>query len=194
MKKFRSIALLFLFLLCSSILFSQISSVKKSIVETSKPESQKLPEKKDELVGYPVTPFKDTLFFIYNKIGSFKAENRAAAIASRIDLLYDDSFYSPDSLAVSASEGSVDIIYKRDFIIMSVTDLDAKVVGDNSFSLAQKNRSIINKAILYQQEYNSEWNWLKRIGLAAILLIMIILIVWIINKLFRWLKLYIIRN
>jgi small-conductance mechanosensitive channel len=194
MKKFRSVALLVLFLLCSTILISQVKSNKKSIIETGKPEIQVLPEKKEKLIGYPVAPFKDTLFFIYNKIGSFKAENRAAAIASRIDLLYNDPFYSPDSLVVSASDGSVDVVYKRDFIIMSVTDADAKVVGDNSFSLAQKNRSIINKAILYQQEYNSEWNWLKRIGLAALLLAIIILIVWVINRLFRWLKMYVISN
>ncbi|PWA09308.1 mechanosensitive ion channel family protein [Flavobacterium laiguense] len=194
MKKFKSIVLLFLFLLCSTVLFSQVNGNEKTIVETVKSESQILSKKKKELIGYPVAPFKDTLFFIYNKIGSFKAENRATAIADRINLLYKDSFYIPDSLVVSASDGSVDIIYKRDFIIMSITELDAKVVGDNSFSLAQKNRSIINKAILYQQEYNSEGNWLKRIGLAALLLTMIILIVWIINRLFRWLKLYVIKN
>jgi small-conductance mechanosensitive channel len=194
MKKFKSIVLLFLFILCSTVLFSQVNSNRKAIVETVKSESQLLSEKKKEFIGYPVAPFKDTLFFIYNKIGSFKAENRATAIADRINLLYNDSFYTPDSLTVSASEGSIDIIYKRDFIIMSITELDAKVVGDNSSSLAQKNRSIINKAILYQQEYNSEGNWLKRIGLAALLLSMIILIVWIINRLFRWLKLYVIKN
>jgi small-conductance mechanosensitive channel len=194
MKKFKSVALLFLFLLCSTILFSQVAGNKKSIADPDKPKSQILPEKPKKLIGYPVAPFKDTLLYIYNKIGSFKAENRATAIASRIDLLYKDPFYSPDSLNVSTSDGSVDIVYKRDFIIMSVTELDAKEVGDNSFSLAQKNRSIINKAILYQQEYNSEWNWLKRIGLAALLLAIIILIVWIINRLFRWLKLYVISN
>jgi small-conductance mechanosensitive channel len=194
MKKIKSLGLLILFLLCSVVLFAQVKNNAKSIVETAKPESQILPQKKEKLIGYPVVPFKDTLFFIYNKIGSFKAENRATAIASRIDLLYNDPFYNSDSLAVIASEGSVDIVYKRDLIIMSVTELDAKAVGGNSLSLAKKNSSIINKAILYQQEYNSEGNWLKRIGLAALLLGIIILIVWIINRLFRWLKLYVINN
>ncbi|TRX37354.1 mechanosensitive ion channel [Flavobacterium sp. ZT3R18] len=194
MKKFRSVVLLFLFLLSSTILFAQVSDSKKRIIEKGKLDKPIPPEKKNELVGYPVAPFKDTLFFIYNKIGSFKAENRATAIASRIDSLYNDPFYSPDSLLVSTSDGSVDVVYKRDFIIMSVTESDAKVVGDNSFSLAQKNRSIINKTILYQQEYNSERNWLKRIGLSVLLLVIIILIVWIINRLFRWFKLYVIRN
>jgi small-conductance mechanosensitive channel len=194
MTKFRSVFLLFLFLLCSAILFSQVKGNRGNIVEKAKPESLILPEKKNELIGYPVAPFKDTLFFIYNKIGSFKAENRATAIADRIESLYNAPFYSPDSLTVSTSDVSVDIVYKRDFIIMSVTELDAKVVGENSLSLAQKNRSIINKTIRYQQEYNSEWNWLKRIGLAVLLLGLIILIVWIINRLFRWLKWYVIKN
>lgn len=194
MKKLKSLRLLFLFLLCSTVLFSQVKNNAKKIVEGDKPENQILPEKKKELIGYPVAPFKDTLFFIYNKIGSFKAENRATTIAERINLLYNDPFYSPDSLTISTSDLSVDIIYKRDVVIMSITDLDAKVVGDNSLSLAKKNSSIISKAILYQQEYNSEWNWLKRIGLAVLLLAIIILIVWIINRLFRWLKFYIISN
>jgi small-conductance mechanosensitive channel len=194
MKKLKSLSLLFLFLLCSTVLFSQVKHNAKKIAEADKPENQILPEKKKELIGYPVAPFKDTLFFIYNKIGSFKAENRATTIAERINLLYNDPFYSADSLTISTSDLSVDIIYKRDVVIMSITDLDAKVVGDNSLSLAKKNSSIINKAILYQQEYNSEWNWLKRIGLAVLLLAIIILIVWIINRLFRWLKFYIISN
>lgn len=194
MKKFKSLSLLFLFLLCSAVLFSQVKNNAKKIAEDNKSESQILPKKKEKLIGYPVAPFKDTLFFIYNKVGSFKAENRAAAIASRIDLLYKDPFYSPDSLTISESEGSINIVYKGDLIIMSVTELDAKVVGDNVFSLAKKNLSIINKAIFFEQEYNSEWNWLKRIGLAVLLLVTTILIVWIINKLFRWLKLYVIRN
>lgn len=194
MKKIRSVVLLFLFFLCSSTLFSQVNENKERIVKTTVSENLMLPQNKEELVGFPVAPFKDTLFLIYNKIGSFKAENRASAIATRIETLYNDPFYSPDSLVVSASDVSFDVVYKRDFIIMTVTELDAKVVADNSFSLAQKNRSIINKAILYQQEYNSEENWLKRIGIAALLLAMIILIVWIINRLFRWLKLYIIKN
>jgi len=188
MKKIINLGLLFLIFLGSAIVFSQGKKVEKSIVDMNVIESGLLPQKESDIKGYPVTPFGDTLFFIYKKIGSFSAKNRATAITTRIKLLYNDSFYSPDSLTISKSDISVDIVYKKDFIIMSITDMDSKIIGESSLSLAQKNLSIINKSILFQQENYSYINWLKRIGLALLLISLIILVLFVIKRLFRWLN------
>jgi hypothetical protein len=126
--------LLYFFLGCSVFVFSQKKEHNKK--EIGK-DSISIAHSQSDIKGYPVAPFKDTLFFIYNKVGSFNAQNRANAIASRIELLYKDPFFSVDSLNLNRSESSVDIVYKSDFPIMSVTDLDGKKIGSTDFALAQ---------------------------------------------------------
>ena len=193
MVNFKTV-LLYLFLGCSLILFSQSKKSENDIIDNTKIESEILDQKQTSLKGYPVTPFKDTLFFVYNNIGSFTAENRANAISSRIELLYKDPFYSSDSLTLSRSDISVDVVYKTDFVVMSVTDLDGKSVGSNTFALAQKNLAIIQKSVLFQKENNAAINWLKRIGLVLLLITLIVLIVVAINKMFRWFRLFFIKK
>jgi small-conductance mechanosensitive channel len=192
MVNFKSI-LLYVFLGYSIIVFSQT----KKTAETSNSIEVKnnlSPQNNSNLKGFPVAPFKDTLFTVYNKMGSFTAQNRANAITSRIESLYKDPFFSKDSLALSRSDISVDIVYKSDFVVMSVTSLDGKTIGNSDFALAQKNLAVIQKAILFQKESNNAESWLKRIGIVSLLVILIIIIVFSISKMFRALKLFIIRR
>jgi small-conductance mechanosensitive channel len=177
-------AFLYLFLGYSLVLFSQDSKKDTIFLDQSAVTN------KVSLKGFPVVPFRDTLFLVYNKIGSFTAEERARAISKRIKSLYSDAFFAPDSLTLSKSDISVDIVYKKDFILMSVSDLDAKTVGSNSFALAQKNLAVIQKSILFQKENNATENWLKRIGLVLLLIVFVSVIVYAINKLFRWIKFF----
>lgn len=96
------------FLLLFVVLFSSIVSAQK--------DSLKAPQtviSQPKLKGYPITPFKDTLFYVYNKVGSFSAENRANAITEKIRKLYHDSFFESDSLVVVPSDISQDITYKE---------------------------------------------------------------------------------
>jgi len=184
---------LYLFLGYSVLGFSQT----KNTVDTPKANEVKsnlAPIKKTNLKGFPVVPFKDTLFVIYNKVGSFSAQNRANAISNRIGVLYKDPFFDKDSLSLSRSEISVDIIYKKYFLVMSVTDLDGKTMGSDDFTLAQKNLAIIQKAILFQKKNNETIDWLKRVGLALLLITFVVLIVFGINRLFRWFRFIIIKN
>jgi len=190
---FKSI-LLYLFLGLSILSFSQPQKHDNSSVERYKAENDISRQKKMGYKGYPVKPFKDTLFFIYNKIGSFTAENRANAIASRIELLYKDPFFKKDSLILNNSESGVDIVYKSDFVVMSVTDLDGKTIGKSNFELAQKNLAIIQKSILFQKENNSVENWVKRLGLVLLLLSLVVVIVVVINKIFKWFMFFLVRR
>jgi hypothetical protein len=83
----------------------QEDSIKK---ETQKRQLAKL---KASANGFPVAPFGDTLFLIYTRVGSFSAKDRAAAISNKIEKLYDDYEFSPDSLAISISENSTEIFF-----------------------------------------------------------------------------------
>lgn len=192
MIKFKT-SLLYLFLGFSILVFSQ-EKKPENILNKDIAISNISPQKKSSLKGFPVAPFRDTLFTVYNKIGSFNAQNRANAIADRIELLYKDPFFNKDSLSLSKSEITIDIVYKKDFLIMSVSDLDGKTMGSNDFALAQKNLAIIQKAVLFQKENNEAIDWAKRIGLVLLLIAFVILIVFAVNKMFRWFRYLIIKN
>lgn len=141
---------------------------------------------------FPVVPFKDTLFYVYNKVGSFSAENRARAITEKIRKLYEDSFFEKDSILVVPSDISQDIIYKNDFIIMSILDIDAKAENQTVSFIADRNLKLIKNAVIYQNENYSLLP--KRLGYTALLILVISLILYFAGKLFNRLKLYILKN
>ena len=88
--------------------------------------------------GYPVIGFfKDTLFLIYNRSGSFTAEDRAEALSQRIHRLAADLNFKPDSLLVISSETTADIDF-RDRTIMSVSENDALWNNASREELAKK--------------------------------------------------------
>ncbi len=130
--------------------------------------------------------FKDTLFLIRSKIGSFSPELRASIIEKKIKNLAKSFDYNPDSLIIAAGENAQDLIY-RDEIIMSITENDALWENSSKLELAEKNKAIINTAIL---KYKKETNWKtlsKEIGLALLVLFIIIFLLKYIGKLYTWL-------
>ncbi|MGL5112316.1 MAG: mechanosensitive ion channel family protein [Flavobacterium sp.] len=145
-------------------------------------------------LGYPVVPFKDTLFFIYNKIGSFSAEERAKVISKRIRQIASDPLFEADSLKIVPAEITLDIVYKADFIIMSISSIDARAVGKDSEYLARQNRSKIATSIRLEKYNNKPTLWLKRIATEALFLGGIVLILFGINYLFRKFKYHLIQN
>ena len=196
MNKNKMLRLLFFFFFCSVIVFAQekpdsnIADIKK---ETPTVETDSI-QLADAKKGAPVAPFKDTLFYIYNKIGSFSPEDRAKVISERIIELYDDPFFVSDSLKVRPSDISLDIVYKSDFIVMSITKSDAESAGMKDVDLAKDNLFIIKKIILYQKENNSYMKLAKRIGLELLFISLVGFVLYLINRLFRRLKLFLIQN
>lgn len=188
MIKFK-IKLICLLFISSTLIFSQSQKRKAAVMDSIKKEKLN-----NQLSGYPVIPFNDTLFLVYNKIGSFTAKERAKAISNRIKTLYKEPYFNSDSLSLIKSDISMDIVYNSDFVVMSVTDLDSKTVGSSNFELAQKNLAIIQKEILFQKENNATENWLKRIGLVLVLILFVFAIVFAINKIFRWIRLFLIKK
>ncbi|OXA73420.1 transmembrane ion channel [Flavobacterium aquidurense] len=182
MKKKLLCFLVFFITLFSSLVFAQKDSVQLS--KTAVPE---LVQKK-----YPVAPFRDTLFYVYNKVGSFSAESRADAIAGKIRKLYEDSFFKEDSISVVPSDISQDIMYKNDFVIMSILEIDAKAENQTAAYIAKRNLSLIKKAIIYQNENYSMLP--KRLGYTALLILIISIVLYFVGKAFNRVKLHILKN
>src|SRR5260370_891518 len=128
--------LVFLTLLIALPVFS-FGQVKNDSV------SEKL---KSSAIGFPVKPFRDTLFFIYTKVGSFSASDRANAITEKIQRLYDDYEFKPDSLTLNKTETNVEIVY-HDLVVMSINEADALRFTKSEQELAVEYKHKINKSI-----------------------------------------------
>lgn len=134
--------------------------------------------------GVPVVPFpSDTLFYIYAKVASLSAADRARMIAERIRKVGDGYKFLDDSLITQTAELSTDIIYNG-FILMGITEIDARWMQTQRDSLATRYRDIISRSIqVYQQEINWE-TLLKKAGIALGILVILILVITLIVKSF----------
>lgn len=169
------------------VVFCSFANPQKDSLLTSKTVVPEIKQKR-----YPVAPFKDTLFYVYNKVGSFSAESRANAITEKIRKLYEETFFEKDSIAVVPSDISQDIIYKNDFIIMSILDIDAKAENQTASSIANRNLNLIKKAIIYQNENYSMLP--KRLGYTALLILIIGVVLYFVGKIFNRIKYLILKK
>jgi small-conductance mechanosensitive channel len=149
---------------------------------------------KKNAVGYPVILINDTLFLIYTKTGSFNSKDRAAAISQRIKKLYDDPFFNPDSLKAVESEFGYDIIYNNESVIVTVNNLDALWFGKENKQLAIEYLTVIKNEIEKVRNENSLINWLKRIGLVVLIIVILGVLIISIRKLFKRLEIYLHNN
>lgn len=174
--------LAFFFVLFASSVNAQTKNLKTSDKE----------QKTVEIKGYPVAPFKDTLFLVYHNVGSFSAKERAEYISNKIKRLYNESFFEKDSIKIVPSDVSMDIVYQNDFVIMSVLDADAKAENSTMANIANRNLAKIKSAIIYQNENYSQLP--KRIGYTALLVLIIGLILFLTAKIFNFIKNYVVKN
>jgi small-conductance mechanosensitive channel len=131
-----------------------------------------------------VAPFTDTLFYIYTRQGSFSAKERAEAVSGRISKLSDDYLFKPDSLKLSPSEQTVDIVYK-DNLLISFSERDALWENTTQRLLAEKIRAIINNAVTKRRQETSWLTLVKESALALLVVGMLIAIIYGTNKLFK---------
>jgi small-conductance mechanosensitive channel len=132
-----------------------------------------------------VVPFSDTLFLIHSRIASYTAADRAANISKHIVKVYDDPFFSPDSLKITQTIEGAEITYNNDFVIMMVTNIDALYYNKEAFQLASEYLEIIKQSIVEERNTNSISNLLLRFGKVALIFAGLILLIFLINRLFR---------
>ena len=137
-------------------------------------------------IGYPVKGFfQDTLFLIYNKLGSFTAGDRAQAISDRIKQLGKEYCFKPDSLKLSPSETTMDLVFGEE-IILNIAERDALWEDTTKEELARKYKGIIDSSVLKYKTATSFSTLAKEIGLALLVLVIIITLINYIIKLFRY--------
>ncbi|TDQ19464.1 mechanosensitive ion channel-like protein [Algoriphagus boseongensis] len=165
------VGLVSFFLFSFTIAFGQNSTLTSEIIS----DTLTLP-------GYPVYGSnQDTLFLVYSRLGSLKAEDRAARVTQRIYELARNDRYNSDSLKLEEIEGTMDVLY-GDQIIVSISSLDAKNYGAGVEELALRCRNRIDQYILEYQKENQAEAWLLRIVMTLAALLSAILIFYLVGK------------
>lgn len=137
-------------------------------------------------ISYPVIGFfEDTLFFIYNKSGSFTAHDRSVAISERIHKLKDNYTFDAKNLKLSETEHSTDIVY-GETILVSVSEKDAIWNNTTRTELAKKYQNIISKAVIRYKHETSYTTLLKEIGLALLVVTLLFVLLYLVSRLFKW--------
>jgi small-conductance mechanosensitive channel len=137
--------------------------------------------------GFPVVLAEDTLFYVFTKLGSYSPKERAQVISGRIDRLAEEYYYKEDSLIVIPTELTTDVSYGEGTII-SISELDALWMNSTKEKLAEEYRNKIAQAVKVYKIQNSWQSVMKEILLAVLVLILLILIIYSTNRLFKWIK------
>lgn len=167
--------------------------LQKQLQQLNDKEANRLAQKKAQIdslrktaTAYPVFGFfKDSLFLIYSKLGSFSANDRADAISNRVKNLADNFRFSTDSLKLTEAETTVDIVF-HETIIMSVSENDALWNNVTKAELAETYRKKIGEAVVKYKEATSFSTLAKAIGLALLVIIIIIFTIKYIGRAFKW--------
>jgi small-conductance mechanosensitive channel len=135
--------------------------------------------------AYPVVLKKDTLFLIYNGIGTFNAEQRARAISDKLDKVIEAGTYNLDSITVF-ERGDDFYIALENELLFAVTPDDAEVYNTSADTLADTYRIMLSERLkVTSEEYRSD-QLLYNILYSFLYLILIVLLIWGISFLFNW--------
>ncbi len=169
-------------------LLKQLEQLKNIEAERISRKLQKIDSLRHFVKGYAVVPFlDDTLFYIYNKLGSLSAKDRAEAITNRIRRIVDNYYFNTDSLKIVPTETTVDIVLGES-ITMSISENDALWQSTSKQSLATQYKSIIGRAVISYRQAISWKTIAKEIGLAILVLIGLGAFIYFKGKLFHFTK------
>ncbi len=175
MKKAILVQALWIFVLTASLAVAQVQT---PAISPAPPETP---------AGVAVVFSGETLFKVYDKVGSFSPQERATAIAERLSHLAENPLSRPDTIAVTEGERTSDIV-AGEVVIIAVTDEDARPIGRSRQEVAQEYARTIRHALTTSLEQTTVQSIL--IDGAYALLITVIYIAFLIafHKLFP--KLY----
>lgn len=168
-------------------LLEELEGIKAAERKRKNEQKAKIDSLKQYVQGFPVSPFQDTILYVYTKLGPFSPKMRAQNIEKRVEEMEDDVFYAADSIKLFVSEEAVDLLY-RDVIVLSITDGDALWMGITKEELGRKYKNAIVESVKQHRKATSLQTLLKEIGLAIIVIIFVVVLIKYLNKGYRWLR------
>lgn len=140
----------------------------------------------EEFNGFPVNPFGQNLFFVKARIGPYSADDRAQTVTDNIRQLVADPFFVSDSLLIEHDVDMINVIYKGR-VVTAITDADVKAEGKPADLIAFERHKKILHAITSRIEQYSEAGLLKSIIFSGIILVLLIVFIFLVNKLYYFL-------
>ncbi len=129
----------------------------------------------------PVTLGDKTILIVQDRLLSLSAQERAQRASARILKIAQNPLAPVAKIATSEGESITDIIYD-DFVLMSITDKDAKLANTDRQTLAEINAGIIRDSIIsYRKDYN-----VKKIFIGAFLALLCTGVLIFLIKLINW--------
>lgn len=147
-------------------------------------QKQAIESLRSKTPGTPVVLLYDTLFTIYAPLGSFSAAERAGNAKERIQKLYEDPLFNPDSLLIKSQYGILNICYGS-LTVTSVSSIDALWVDGEADTLAATYTKTIKQKIAYFKKAYSFDQVMIRIGYVAVVAVVLLLALLLIRFLFR---------
>lgn len=127
----------------------------------------------------------DTLFTIYNNLGHFTPEERASSIVNKLDKISNLAKIERDSFVLYDDRSQVMVMYKN-LPVLSVTNSDAETEGTTRYNLAVSHTEILKEVFDEVVSDRNIFYWLIRVGYALLMLAGLVLILFLVNKLFSW--------
>ncbi|WP_316848116.1 mechanosensitive ion channel family protein [Pedobacter psychrodurus] len=165
-------------------LLSELSLLKKRDSMHLSRQQHQIDSLRAIIKGVPVVFHSDTLYYIYAKLGSFSATDRARAVVERLGRIGDAPEYSMDSLRLSSAEQSTDLLYGSN-LLLSITDQDALWTRKNRADYTEEIRKRISATVLQYRKDNSWRVILEEILLTILVIAVVIILIYLINKLFK---------
>ncbi len=131
----------------------------------------------------PVVYLGESLFTLYQKVGSFTPDQRAEAIQARLKQVARNPFTNFNATTVTETEHGTDIALEG-LVLLTVTDGDAKPSGQSRQELAREYASKIRTMLFKTQEELSTEQLLTEGALAIAATAMLIAILLTFHKVF----------
>jgi small-conductance mechanosensitive channel len=143
--------------------------------------------------GEPVIVNKDTLFQFYAPQGLFDAKERAEAVSKRLEGIISRMDFSTDSLTLK-NDTVVSAIYYQSQLLLAITNKDASYSELNRPQLAASYLAILKHKLGNVFANNSFKQVIINIVEAVVVIILLIVLIWGLNRGSRWVKLKIINS
>jgi len=137
--------------------------------------------------GAPVIIFKDTVFYIYSKLGPFSPRERAESVAKKVENLVDENKYRPKLITIHKNEESDDVMHDE-MILLSIIERDAFWMDKDQGALAEQYSEAIKQSIVDYKKRTGVWAILKQIGMLIAVLLIFFFGIKYMNRGFMWLN------
>ncbi len=129
----------------------------------------------------------DSLFTINANFGPFTPSERASVIMEHLNSLANEITIVEDSFSV-VNKQNYSLVFYKGFSLMSISDADVAPLGIPRQQAVDEYVDTIRESFKNHIESKSISEWLMRIGLTILTLIGLIIIIYLINRLFKWLN------